>query len=67
MHYLRIKIVSYDHIIVGLIVFGVVAALREGVGDVVLSFVPVPPRPRARQLQTFKQRFMKISQSITLD
>lgn len=59
MHYLRIKIVSYDHIIVGLIVFGVVSALRVGVGDVVLSLVPVPPRPRARQLQTFKQRFMK--------
>ena len=54
MHYLRIKIVSYDHIIVGLIVFGVVSALRVGVGDVVLSLVPVPPRPRARQLQTFK-------------
>ena len=51
IQYLRIKIVCNDHIIVNLIVFRVVATLREGVGDVVLSLVPVPPGPRGRQSQ----------------
>ena len=51
IQYLRIKIVCNDHIIVDLIVFRVVATLREGVGDVVLSLVPVPPGPRGRQSQ----------------